>query len=121
MERNLTCINCPMGCFLTVSLNEAGEIEGISGYQCKRGISYAEAEVTNPTRMMTSTVRLHGAAVNQLPVKSDAPVPKNLVKDCVRALKPVDVSAPICLGDVILPDVCGTGVNIVATRSIPAV
>ena len=120
MERNLTCIQCPIGCYLTVVIDDKGEIESISGNQCNRGIKYAEAEVTNPTRMMTSTVRLHGAAIDQLPVKSEAPVAKDMVKDCVRALKPVDVNSHISVVDVILSNVCATDFDIVATRSVPA-
>lgn len=120
MERNLTCINCPIGCYLTVYIDDQGNVESISGNQCNRGVKYAEAEVTNPTRMMTSTVRLHGAAIDQLPVKSAGPVPKHMVKDCVRALKPIDIDAPIQVGDVILSDACGTGVDIIATRSVNA-
>lgn len=115
-EKHLTCINCPMGCYLTVKI-ENGEVKEVTGESCARGIAYAKAESVNPLRMMTSTVRLHGAILDVLPVKSAQPVPKHLVRACVNALKGIDVEAPVKMGDVILPNVAGTGVNVIATRS----
>lgn len=120
METHLTCINCPSGCALTVTVDEHNNILNIEGNQCKRGIAYAQAEIVNPTRTVTSTVRLRGAAVAQAPVKTSAPIPKGRIMDCMRALKNVEISAPVTLGDIIVPHVCGTDADIVATRSIPA-
>ncbi|HPF86553.1 MAG TPA: DUF1667 domain-containing protein [Candidatus Limiplasma sp.] len=117
--KTLTCINCPIGCQITVSTDAQG-VQHIEGYTCKRGLTYAQTELTNPTRTVTSTVRLHGGPVGQLPVKTDAPIPKGKIKDCMLALKPVAVNAPVQAGDIIVRDVCGTGANIIATRSIPA-
>ncbi len=116
-ERRMTCINCPMGCELAVRV-ENGEVAEVKGNQCPRGAAYAKAESAHPVRMVTSTVRLRGADVAQLPVKSAAPVPKDKVRDCVRALKPVAVDAPVAAGAVILADAAGTGVDIVATRGV---
>ncbi len=115
----LTCINCPLGCQLTVSKDAQGELH-IEGYTCKRGLQYAQAELTHPTRTVTSTVRLANAHIHQLPVKTDAPIPKGQIKECMLSLKPMEVNAPVRAGDVIVHNVCGTGVNIVATRSVPA-
>lgn len=117
----LTCINCPIGCGLTVALDDNGDVVEVTGNQCARGVAYAKMESTNPTRMMTSTVRLNGGILGQLPVKTREPVPKGLVSECARALKPVDVDAPVELGQVILANVCDTGVDIIATRSIDRV
>lgn len=114
----LTCINCPLGCQITVTTDAQGE-QHFEGNGCKRGIAYAQAELTHPTRTITSTVRLQGAAIGQLPVKTDAPIPKGKIRDCMCSLKPVEVCAPVKAGEIILKDVCGTGVNIVATRSVP--
>ncbi len=105
--RNLTCINCPMGCALTIEM-EGNEVVSISGNTCPRGEAYGRKEVTNPTRIVTSTV----------PVKTKQDIPKEKIFDCVKALRDVEVQAPVHVGDVIVSDVAGTGVDIVATRNV---
>lgn len=114
-ERALVCIGCPMGCPLTVKLQE-GEIIEVSGNTCPRGDVYARKEVTNPTRIVTSTVKVEGGFVGMVSVKTKSDVPKEKIFDCVRALKGITVQAPLRIGDVILADVAGTGVDVVATR-----
>ncbi len=114
---SMTCINCPIGCALSVGV-EGGEAVAVAGNQCARGIAYAKAEVANPTRMMASTVRLRGGVVAQLPVKTRSPIPKGLVGDSVRALAGVELDAPAALGQVVAANVCGTGVDVIATRSV---
>lgn len=118
---SLTCINCPIGCGLVVTLDEGGEAVEVKGNLCARGVTYGMEEVTNPTRMMTSTVRLKGGSISQAPVKTSRPVPKNMVAECVKALALVEVEAPIELGQVVLVNVCGTGADVVITRSIAAI
>lgn len=119
METHITCINCPSGCDLTVTLDDRNSIVKVEGNQCKRGVTYAHTEITHPTRTVTSTVRLHNAAIAQAPVKTSIPIPKGKIMDCMRALKPVEITAPVTAGDVVLQNVCGTQANIVVTRSIP--
>lgn len=116
--RQLTCISCPIGCLLAVSL-ENGVVREVTGNQCGRGVAYAGEECAHPTRMMTTTVRLRGAAVDAAPVKTSRPIPKDTVVACVRALKDIELDAPVTLGQLVLADVCGTGADVVATRSIP--
>lgn len=116
-ERNLTCISCPMGCPLTVVM-ENGEVVSVSGNTCKRGDIYARKEVTNPTRIVTSTVRVEGGTADMVSVKTKEDVPKGKIFDCVKALKGVTVKAPVHIGDVIVSDVAGTGVDIVATKEV---
>ncbi len=116
-ERNLTCISCPMGCPLTVVM-ENGEVVSVSGNTCKRGDIYARKEVTNPTRIVTSTVRVEGGNADMVSVKTKEDVPKGKIFDCVKALKGVTVKAPVHIGDVIVSDVAGTGVDIVATKEV---
>lgn len=116
-ERNLTCISCPMGCPLTVVMNGT-EVESVSGNTCKRGEIYAKKEVTNPTRIVTSTVRVEGGSADMVSVKTKEDVPKGKIFDCIEALKDVIVKAPVHIGDVIIPDVAGTGVAIVATKNV---
>lgn len=114
---NLICISCPMGCPLTVEIDE-GRVVSVTGNTCKRGEVYAHKEITNPTRIVTSTVVITGADEVMLPVKTKEDIPKGKISDCVRALKSVTAEAPVCIGDVILKNVADTGVDIVATKTI---
>lgn len=116
-ERNLTCISCPMGCPLTVVMDQ-GEVVSVSGNTCKRGDVYARKEVTNPTRIVTSTVRVEGGSADMVSVKTREDVPKEKIFACVEALKDIVVKAPVHIGDVIVPNVAGTGVAIVATKNV---
>lgn len=114
-KRELICIGCPMGCPLTVEL-EQGEVLSITGNTCKRGDVYAKKEVTNPTRIVTSTVKVEGGKAGMVSVKTKEDIPKDKIFDCVKALKGITVKAPVSIGDVIVPNVAGTGVDIVASK-----
>lgn len=116
-KRELICIGCPLGCPLTVEM-EGNAILTISGHTCKRGEVYARKEVTNPTRIVTSTVIAEGGRINMLSVKTKEDIPKEKISECLMALKGVRVKAPISIGDVIISNVAGTGVDIVATKAI---
>lgn len=115
--RNLTCINCPMGCALTVEMN-GDEVVNISGNTCKRGEVYAQKEVTNPTRIVTSTVRVKGGKADMVSVKTREDIPKGKIFECVKALKNVEVQAPIRIGDVIVSNIADTGIDVVAAKNI---
>ena len=115
--RNLTCISCPMGCPITVEM-DGDEVVSVTGNTCKRGDVYARKEVTNPTRIVTSTVRVIGGKADMVSVKTKEDIPKGKIFDGVKALKGVEVEAPVRIGDVIVPDVAGTGVDIVATKNV---
>lgn len=116
-KRELICISCPMGCPLTVEL-EGQEIVNITGYTCKRGEVYGRKEVTNPTRIVTSTVKVEGGKTDMVSVKTREDIPKDKISECVKALKGITVKAPVRIGDVILSNVAGTGVDIVATKEV---
>ena len=118
--RELTCIGCPMGCPLTVTL-ENDRVTAVAGNTCPRGDAYARKEVTAPTRIVTSTVRVTGGTLPAVSVKTAGDIPKGKIFDCVRALKDIAVPAPVSIGQVIVPDVAGTGVAIVATKNIDKV
>lgn len=119
-KRNLTCIRCPLGCQITVTLDN-GEIKDVTGNTCPRGDQYARKEVTNPTRVVTSIVRITGGVLPVLSVKTKDDIPKGKIFEVLDEIKPVIVEAPVKIGDVIVPDVAGTGVDIVATKDIAAV
>ena len=115
-ERVITCINCPMGCRMTVTL-EGSEVTGVSGNTCKRGDTYARQECTAPQRMVTAVVPVAGSAC-PLSVKTRTPIPKSRIRDCMAALAAVQLTAPVKEHDVVIADVCGTGVDVIATRSV---
>lgn len=115
--RELTCIGCPMGCALTVEMNEK-EVVSVTGNTCKRGDVYARKEVTNPTRIVTSSVMVEGGNLAAVSVKTKEDIPKGKIFDCMKALKGVKVQAPVHIGDVIVKDIAGTGVDVIATKNI---
>ena len=118
MEKHLTCICCPLGCRITVLL-DGNEIANISGNTCKRGEEYARREITAPVRTVTTTVRVTGGASPVVSVKTKTDIPKGRIFDCIACLKNISVEAPVNIGDVIVKDVAGTGIDIIATKEIP--
>ncbi len=114
---NLICIGCPLGCPLTVEM-EGNEVKSVSGNTCPRGDAYARKELTNPTRIVTSTVRVSGGKLAMVSVKTQSDIPKDKIFECVKALKDVDMVAPVKIGDVVLENVAGTGVNVIATKNV---
>ena len=115
-KRELICIGCPLGCMLTVEMNGA-EVANVTGHTCLRGKTYAEKEVTNPTRIVTSTVKVAGGDRVSVSCQTKSDIPKGMIFDVARALKDVVAQAPVCIGDVLVENVAGTGVEIVATSS----
>ena len=118
MTQNIVCISCPLGCHLTVTL-EDGKVLGVEGNLCARGELYAQKECVNPTRMFTSSVPVTGGTLDMLSVKTVSDIPKDKLAALVQLLRDVAVSAPVRIGDVILPNAADTGVDIVATRHVP--
>ena len=115
--KELTCIGCPLGCALTVTMND-NEVISVKGNTCPRGDAYARKEVTNPTRIVTSTVRVEGGVSPMVNVKTASDIPKSKIFECAAALNDVVAIAPVKIGDVLLSDVAGTGVDIVAAKNI---
>lgn len=116
MKRNLVCVSCPLGCSIEVEL-ENGEVVSVTGNTCKRGDAYARSEVTHPVRSLTSTVKVEGGIHPVVPVKSNAPVPKEKMFDCMKVINGATVKAPVKIGDVVIENILGLGVNIVATNN----
>ncbi|MBE5799406.1 MAG: DUF1667 domain-containing protein [Clostridiales bacterium] len=114
---NLICIGCPLGCPLTVEM-EAGEVKTVAGNTCPRGVAYAKKELTNPTRIVTSTVRVAGGKLAMVSVKTESDIPKGKIFECVKALKDVEMIAPVKIGDIVIENVAGTGVNVIATKNV---
>ena len=110
--KNLTCINCPVGCSLKVEM-DGSHVTCVSGNTCRRGEVYARKEVTNPTRIVTTTVKVVNGTSGTVSVKT-----KEKIFACIEALKGIEITAPVHIGDVILKNVAETGVDIVATRNV---
>lgn len=115
--RELTCIGCPMGCALTVELN-SGTVASVRGNTCPRGDAYVRKEVTAPTRIVTTTVCVTGGTLAAVSCKTRSDIPKDKIFDIVRALKGVKIAAPVTIGQVILADAAGTGVDVIATKNV---
>lgn len=114
----VTCIRCPLGCAITVDVAPDGVAVYREGASCARGREYAAAEVTAPVRSVATTINVPGCG-EPLSVKTADPIPKPLIADAVRAMKAAHVELPVRMGGMVLPDVCGTGVPVVATKSLP--
>ena len=117
MKKEIICTICPLGCRITVE-GEGEVIRSVEGYTCHRGLEYATAEFTHPVRILTTTVKVAGNDGELLPVRSAAPVPKEKLFDCMEVIRTVQVNLPVAMHDVIVADICGTGVNIVATKAM---
>lgn len=116
MTREITCIGCPMGCRITAEL-EGGKILRIEGYICNNGKKYAEEELTVPKRMVTALMRVVGSR-HPLAVKTSHPIEKSKIFDCLKEIRSNAVTVPITIGEVLIHGVCGTDVDIIATKEL---
>ncbi len=116
-KHDLVCINCPLSCALEV-YEEGGEVKEVKGADCKIGERYAVEEFTHPRRVLTTTVRAVGGLVPMLPVRSAEAIPRALLKDAVVMLSRLVVDAPVAMGQIVYPDILGTGVDVIASRAL---
>lgn len=114
MKKQFTCINCPMGCQVVVTM-DGEEITNIEGNNCKRGENYVRDEVKDPKRMVTSTVKVKDSKTYSVPVKTETAIPKGLIFDCMKEINNTEIKAPVHIGDVVIANVLDTGVNVIAT------
>lgn len=117
-KKEITCIGCPIGCMLEVTL-EYNEVKEVKGYTCLKGKTYALKECTNPTRIVTSTVKVKNGISNMVSVKTMQDIPKEKIRECMEALKGLEIEAPIKEGDIVYADIAGTNVDMVATKDVP--
>ena len=118
-NKNLTCIGCPMGCLLTVTydINDPSNIT-VTGNTCNRGKLYGITEVTSPTRTVTGTVKVANRHNLVVSVKTQNPIPKDLVLTLANYLNELSVNAPVHIGDIVEENICNTGVNFIVTKNI---
>ncbi len=114
---DLICIVCPRGCHLQVD-EENGY--AVTGNTCQRGETYGQNELKNPTRMLTSTVAITNAAHRRCPVKTARPIPKGLIMEAMALLKDITLASPVREGDIVVKDICQTGIPFVVTRDLQA-
>jgi len=119
-SREMICITCPVGCALTVT-HVGRQVTKVEGNGCKRGIEYAEKELSDPRRMVASTVRVRGGIHPLVPVYTASPVPKHLIFDLLAELRTLELEAPIAAGQVVLADAAGTGIGVLASRDLPQI
>jgi CxxC motif-containing protein len=117
-ETELICIICPLACHIVVSTDDAGNILNVTNHQCKEGREYAVAEFRFPARVLTTTLLTAGASYPLLPVRSSKPIPKTRLMEVMHLLSKVTVKPPIKMAQVIVPNIAGTGVDMVSTDEL---
>lgn len=115
--RELTCINCPMGCRITVTM-DGDSVVSVSGNTCKRGDVYARNEVTSPVRTVTTTIRVNGGSVDRVSCKTKEPVPKDKIFEVMDEINNSGCTVPVNIGDILIEDVACTGIAVVATKAV---
>ena len=116
-EKSVVCIMCPLGCEVKVEVTD-DEITNIKGYACENGKEYAEQEISSPTRTVMSVVKCVNGDFPTISVKTSEPIQKDKIKDVMSAISDIEIEAPVSVGDKILENVCGSGVDIIATRKV---
>lgn len=114
--KKMTCINCPLGCSIEVGIS--GDDIGVSGNKCKRGHEYGINEVKDPRRIITSTIKVVGGDKPLASVKTDRELPKKLMFEAMKIINKASAVAPVKIGDVLIDNILGTGINIVATSRV---
>ncbi len=109
----MICIACPVGCHITVT-----EDLKVTGHKCARGEEYGVKELTNPTRIVTSTVKIKAADKNRIPVRTESDIPKDMIFACMDIINKVELVAPVEMGDIVVENLLDTGVNVITSRSM---
>jgi len=117
MLKHFTCVICPIGCEIEVE-EKRGQIISLKGNMCARGKEFVIQELKEPMRVLTTTVRIKEAEFNMLPVRTDKPIPKRLIPIIMEDIAKIEVNAPVKMYNVIVKNIAGTKVNIIATRSM---
>lgn len=114
----MTCIVCPIGCDLRVTIDDEGKYFSVKGNRCPKGEIYASDEITDPKRVLTSSIAVINGKISLVSVKTDAAIPKRLINDAMKIIKLKKIDAPVKIGDILINNILDTGANIIATRSV---
>ena len=118
---NFHCTTCPSECSLAVTVADAAgdqRVVSVSGNRCARGEAFARQEITRPVRVLTTTVPVRSGDVALLPVRTREPIPRDLSREAMDVLRSTSVDAPVEMGDVVVPDIMGTGVDVIASIDV---
>jgi CxxC motif-containing protein len=119
VKKKMRCIVCPEGCPMQAEFEtDSKKIISLEGHNCKRGIKFAESEITNPLRLLTTTIRIDSGISQRLPVRSNNPAPKEKILSMVKEVKKIRAKAPIKMGEIIIADVLGTGIDIISSATV---
>jgi len=117
ITQHLTCIECPKSCSLVADI-ESGRVVKVSGHLCPKGEAYAKSEVENPLRFFTATVLTKGLKLKMAPVRTDKAIPKSKILEAAQAVRKIHISSPLRVGDIIVSDFLGLGVNLISAREV---
>lgn len=118
VTEKMICITCPMGCTLEVT-HEGETLLNVEGNTCSRGEQYVKEELTDPRRMVATTVKVKGGLHPLVPVYTQAPVPKPRIFELLRKIRQVEIEAPVEINQIVLEDPLGEGVSVIASRDLP--
>ena len=116
-NRKITCIECPVGCALSVDIEDCRVIK-VSGNKCPKGEPYAVSEVKNPLRILTSVVLSQSLSLKMIPVRTDKPIPKSRLFDAMVEVKKIRITRPLKAGDIVAENFLGLQINLIATRDV---
>lgn len=116
-EKELICVNCPKGCRIHVKI-DAGKVVDIQGYSCDKGKNYAAQETIRPMRVLTSTVKVENGTMRVVPVITNKEIPLDMMEEAMKAIRKLDIEAPVVMDQVIVKDFLGTGADLLASRSM---
>ena len=117
MKKEIICTVCPRGCHIRVD-GDGENVTTVEDYGCKRGLEYASAEYAHPVRILTTTVKMEGVDNDLLPVRSSKPLPKEKLFACMEVIRGTTTPLPVKRYDVVIPNICDTGVDILATKTV---
>lgn len=117
MTKEMICTVCPMGCHITVE-GEGDQVLSVTGFSCKRGEQYATTEFAHPVRILTTTMKTDSEKNPLVPVRSAQPIPKEKIMDCMDVIRSCQVKTPVHTYEILLENICDTGVPIVATGTV---
>lgn len=118
VTEKMICITCPMGCTLEVT-HEGETLINVDGNTCARGEAFVKEELTDPRRMVATTVKVKGGLHPLVPVYTEAPFPKPKIFDLLKEIRKVEIDAPVEMEQVVLENPLGEGIDIVASRDMP--